>query len=106
MKDQWHNLTTIGCVGGDVDDLQENNLMETMTVVMVRKIDKCNLIIKWEDNIEEQEQEVDVGIIWSKVSSWTIRWWCWSSARRQLDEDNDGDNGDVEKILRIWHGNY
>ena len=24
---QTHNLTTIGCVGGDVGDLQKNNLM-------------------------------------------------------------------------------
>ena len=46
MKNQWHNLTTIGRVGGYVDDLEEDNLMETMTVVMVRKIDKCNLIIQ------------------------------------------------------------
>ena len=37
---QTHNLTTIGCVGGDVGDLQKNNLMKTMTGVMVRKINK------------------------------------------------------------------
>ena len=35
---QGHNLTTIGCVGGDVDELQDDNLMKTMTVVMVSKI--------------------------------------------------------------------
>ena len=37
---QRHNLTTIGCVGGDSGGLQKNNLMKTMTGVMVRKINK------------------------------------------------------------------